>query len=540
MNRLRQLPDLFVLVAALWLVGTLATVWGGRLFHPFDLEWMEGGMLAHAWRIANGLPVYVAPSPDFVPFVYPPGYATLLAGLSALTGGVDYVPGRAISLLGTLAAAAAVGSGVWQHGGRQWATAVGAAAAFLGCYTHSGAFYDLVRPDALSVGLLGWAVVAALGRRPVAAGLLLAAAFWAKHSAALYGVPLVLGLWSRDGLAPALRFAVAAVAPALTATVVVQAWSGGHFLRYLLLVPGSHPTVGWRVWPLTPSELGFALPVLLPVIAVAAALVPTRRVPVHVAVLVPAVAAAADLGLALAFRATAPTALIGHFALTLALGAAIVHGVDRALDRSRPDPGWVFAVGLGVAALGSAMLMRGHQGGFVNVHMPAHWLACLGAGVVLGQWRRADPRVGVAVVASAVLALQLLVHRGEVASGGLVPTEADRVAGEAIVKDLEVMPGPILSPYAVWMPVQAGHPPSLHAIGLMDITHDDGPYAADVARIDAAIAGKAWGTVLDGTRSVGHGVDRAYRKEREVLPDGDLLRPRSGWDVRPKVLKRPR
>ncbi|MFT4626682.1 MAG: hypothetical protein ACI8PZ_005360 [Myxococcota bacterium] len=540
MPDLRRLPDILPIALAVWLLATLVGVWSGRLLHPFDLEWMEGGMLAHAWRIQRGMALYGPPDASFIPFVYPPGYSTVLAGIGGL-GELGYAQGRALSLVGALAAAGALVIGVVRQPERDGVVATGAAAAFLGCYAHSGAFYDLVRPDGLSLGLLAWAIVAALSRRPVWAGLLLAGAFWCKHSAALYGVPLALGLLTRDGLRPALRFAIAAVAPALTATILVQSWSGGHFLRYLLLVPGSHPLIWGRVWPLTPSELGFALPVLLPAVAIAALLVPGRRLPPMVMVALPVAAAAVATGLALSWGATAPTALIGHASLSAALGAVLVQGVDLRITRTRPSGEWVFAVGLGVTALASAMLMRGHQGGYVNVHMPAHWIACLGAGLALAHWRAHDSRVAVPWVVAGLLAAQLGMQRAEVVAADLVPSSADQIAGDALVADLARQRGPVLSPYAVWLPVSAGHDPAMHQIGLMDIDHPGGPYHADVARIEATILAGSFGTVLDANRPIGHRVDDAYRVERVVLPrDDPAMQPRSGWGVKPFRLLVPR
>ena len=43
-----------------------------RLPHLFEIEWMEGSMVDHVRRVIDGQPLYVAPSLDFVPFIYPP------------------------------------------------------------------------------------------------------------------------------------------------------------------------------------------------------------------------------------------------------------------------------------------------------------------------------------------------------------------------------------------------------------------------------------------------------------------------------------
>src|SRR5688572_25430225 len=113
---LRRLDELGPAVAAVLLLGLLGAAWAARLAYPFDLEWMEGGVLAHAWRIDRGLPVYVAPNPDFVPFIYPPGYPALLALLGRATG-LSMALGRAVSIVAIAAAAAAIGVRVRQVGG---------------------------------------------------------------------------------------------------------------------------------------------------------------------------------------------------------------------------------------------------------------------------------------------------------------------------------------------------------------------------------------------------------------------------------------
>ena len=55
MARLLSAPvEVAPVAAGLLLLGALAAAWAGRLAYPFDLEWMEGGMLAHAWRMQRG------------------------------------------------------------------------------------------------------------------------------------------------------------------------------------------------------------------------------------------------------------------------------------------------------------------------------------------------------------------------------------------------------------------------------------------------------------------------------------------------------
>ena len=59
-----------------------------RMHFPFALDQIEGGMATTVWRIITGLPsVYVRPTLDFVPYLYPPLYLWLAAALGKFAGG---------------------------------------------------------------------------------------------------------------------------------------------------------------------------------------------------------------------------------------------------------------------------------------------------------------------------------------------------------------------------------------------------------------------------------------------------------------------
>ena len=161
--RRERIFDILPGLLAAYLVFQLAAAWAGRFSYPYDLEWMEGGMLAHAWRAAHGLTLYPEPGPEFIPFVYPPGYSYLLALLGQVVG-LSHSLGRAVSILGTLAAGAAISYAISRHYGERLVGAL-AGVVFLGCYHSSGAFYDLVRPDAACLGLVAWAIVLGMERK---------------------------------------------------------------------------------------------------------------------------------------------------------------------------------------------------------------------------------------------------------------------------------------------------------------------------------------------------------------------------------------
>ena len=52
------------LVATLFLLLWAALV-SLRVAYPFELEWMEGGMLDHIERVRSGKPLYTPPSREF-------------------------------------------------------------------------------------------------------------------------------------------------------------------------------------------------------------------------------------------------------------------------------------------------------------------------------------------------------------------------------------------------------------------------------------------------------------------------------------------
>ena len=80
LNAILQIPP------ALAVIPLLLLLWASfqaRVVYPFDVEWMEGGMLLHGHRVQTGEGLYVIPSSEFIPFIYPPLYSWLLGCLSS-------------------------------------------------------------------------------------------------------------------------------------------------------------------------------------------------------------------------------------------------------------------------------------------------------------------------------------------------------------------------------------------------------------------------------------------------------------------------
>jgi len=175
-------------LSALWAV-ILAVVFALRVGYPLELEWMEGGTLQQAWRLQQGLPIYAAPSPEFVPFLYTPLYPSLVAGLGFVFP-LGYGLARAVSILAVIAVCAALWRlcRIEQKPTAHRALAIGL---FLSGYVFSFRWLDVARGDALFLALLIWGLVVlreseGSWRRAMLAGALVALAFWTKQTAAVF------------------------------------------------------------------------------------------------------------------------------------------------------------------------------------------------------------------------------------------------------------------------------------------------------------------------------------------------------------------
>lgn len=534
---LRWLPVL----CCLGVVGLHLDVWASRVPYPFDLEWMEGGMLAHAWRLQRGLPLYVRPNPDFVPYVYPPGYASLLAAVGSVVG-LSPALGRVVSLLGLALGMAGAAFFVTRSTGSRRAGVFGAVA-FLGTYQWAGTFYDLVRPDTWFLALVTWSMALAVerGRRTaVSSGLVLAAAFTMKHNAAMWGLPLALVITWRDGWRRALWFGLAAAVPAGALALRLEVASDGLFTTYLLRVPASHPRLDGRWWPGLQYEVGNALPLPL---ALVTAYVWRRAVdqPLARALSVwgPGVAGTlaawegtykpppADTG----FLNVA--AMFGYFATGAVPVAVLLWAIGGRRRGDLVAP--VLFGGITVVVVG---LMRAHNGGFLNVVAPLYLAVALAAAWVVGELARAGHHAAVA----ALVALHCAWVAGEFERDAIRPRPADLVAGEQFVEACRTVDGPVLSPFAAWLPTYAGKPPSLHFMGVWDLNYPGNPLQQDLQVIVDSVHGHYWDLALQSNIPFGFGLAESYAPADDPSPDqaGKPMTPRTGWQARPTKVLRPR
>ncbi|MEC8379122.1 MAG: glycosyltransferase family 87 protein [Myxococcota bacterium] len=513
-----------------------------RVLYPYDLEWMEGGMLIHGLRVMNGEGIYVQPSSDFIPFIYPPFYSWIL-GIAGWMGHLDYAMGRSISLVTTLIAGAALIRSM-RFEGASWGMSFASAAIFLSLYNETGSFYDLVRADGCLIALLSWSMLSVRQNKPILGGLLLWVAFLTKHNAAIFGVPALWWLWTTKRRSSAIRFSVSSIVPALISIVLLQWHTNGYFLTYLLGVPAKHPFVTQRFMWLSFKELidGVWLGALLAGLSSLSWLYSKygwRSIVFKLALIGFVISIGAYLYLS--FTRPIPTILNWHRDVTICIVAAIMWlGVCAYtvplwnLSRTEGQRFWFWTGGL---ALLFSAIMRGHHGGYMNVLIPGGWFLSLWMGLLWQYWAdRVQPNINLGLTAL----MCLMLWNGKWELERYAPSENDYKAGEKLISKLKEIEGPIFAPHFPWYPVMAGHPPTTHLISLWDIDHEGGVLYDDVQKIKADIHNYRFNAVLAPSSRYDYGVMKKYTVRESLRLPGHGLMPKTGWRVRPSLLMFPK
>ena len=187
---LRLVPGLLaVLLVATFLIAAKA-----RLHFPYELDWVEDGVLTSVQHMHSGLPLYQAPSVDFTPYIYTPCfyYIALLFGHIIKIG---YPLLRLISTVSTLGCFAAVYALVYRESRRHLA-----AFAAVGCFALCNAqveWFDRGRVDMLALMLSLWALYATRRSNPILAGVLWTCAFQTKQGILPIALLMLCHDWKR-------------------------------------------------------------------------------------------------------------------------------------------------------------------------------------------------------------------------------------------------------------------------------------------------------------------------------------------------------
>jgi hypothetical protein len=468
---LAPLAWLALAAPGLYQVGLLAYTIARRVTYPYDLEWMEGGLLHHAQRIADGHGIYGPPSIDFIPYLYTPLYPGLLA-TAGTAFGIGYPLGRAISILSLLgiafvaaasltgpvqrAIAGPAGTGAVRPTDRSvaWVGVALALGLFAATYPWVEGWYDLVRADTFFLCLVTAGIHAAArwarqgsgweGHGRVAAvAAVLGLAFFAKQTGILYvaggGVVVLVLAWRRVPTYTAVAGAIG-----LGGTWLLQRATDGWFWIYIRDIHQAHDFNPDRFW----KSFDY---------------------------------------------------ILWHFpAMTLAVGAGLAAVLACAIVRrtvpiaARPLLLWapVFALSTLVGAVG-----WGTEFAHFNAYMPAMLHGALAAGAALPAIaacaralapRAEHPRpwwLAPVVLVAAGLGAQLVIARWSPRE--LIPTAADRAAGAALVRRIAAVDGEVWVPSHPWYGHLAGKRMYVHRMGVKDVTVRK---PRPIEGLDAAIA----------------------------------------------------
>jgi 4-amino-4-deoxy-L-arabinose transferase-like glycosyltransferase len=471
--KLRTLEYLLWVLAAAC-VALYLIVAAARMTYPFELEWMEGGVVDHVRRVLAGRDLYIEPSIEFTPFIYPPLYYYVGTAFSKVLG-IGFFPLRLVSFLSSLGSMAIVFLFVRRESGSATGGLL-AAGLFAATFRAAGAWYDLARIDSLFLFLL-LAGAYLLRFRPgvrthMAAGVLIWLSALTKQTAV--AVDTVMCLYSVVCLPGRLKFVYPVTFAALVAagTVVLDAAAGGWYWYYVFGPAGNHNIGGSYFWKFWTHDVGAPV----------------------------AVAAATSL-------------------------YYLVH-----LVRNGRNPRAVFYWLLAAGMIGASWVARMHMGGYNNVLMPAYAAIalCFGLGVAV---RMSMSRARVWVLILCAVQFVVLLHDPR----DQIPSDADRQAGRRLVGVLEALDGEILMPQHGYLPALAGKKTCAHEIAIWDILRGGDPDVANklMQEISTAIYdGRFQAIVLDRPLFYMEVLPN-YTRSRTVFV-GDAFWPVTGKRTRPQ------
>ena len=468
-----------------------ARLFASRATFPLDLEWLEGGMLVHAQRIASGQGIYVPPSIDFIPYLYTPLYPALLALLSFVLP-LGYTLGRVVSIFSLAGATclvfAATKSETSGDSGElpSWLVGIAGAGAVVATFAFTGCFYDLVRADSLLLlleMLALWLSLRGTGWKSAAAsGVAIGLAFFTKQTASIVGAGICMGLlianWRRG-----LSYGVAAAATVLAGMLLLLATSHGWFWTYVFELHQSHP-FDWKA----------------------------------------------------AFK-TAPLAILGHTWPALSALVLSTLALARLHKLSRADALiWLAAL----AGLVAAMVCFGTKWAYFNAYIPGVFFPCLAAAVlstrlvVTAKASASTTALIGAVATVALLGFQNL-HGQQAEAAKALPSSQDRIAAARLLSEIESLPGPVFIPFHPYYGVLAGKQPFVHRIGLYDIEATLGKpdWLAQAIRTQKFAA-----IVLDWRPRPGEwpGLDTNYHLSREFIRGQDSVGMFAGVQTAPRLV----
>jgi 4-amino-4-deoxy-L-arabinose transferase-like glycosyltransferase len=489
--RIERFARALLVLLLLLAVGLYAFIAFSRISYPYELEWMEGASVDTVAQLMDGLPLYAAPTTDWVSPIYGP-LAYYVSALFAAVFGVNFFALRLVSLLASFGCMILLGlwakreAGSWLAGG----IAVGV---FAATFSASGGWFDLARVDTLFV-LLMLASAYTLRfaesiRSLLIAGGLMGLSFLTKQPALIVALPLAvyaLLTHGRRGLAFLAAFGLVAGGVSLMYDIASDGW-----YRYFVLGLG--------------QQDGYVL----------------ERF----------------------FTFWSADLQNMHIALSIAVG----YWLWLLSMKERRSAGFFAALLLGVLA--AAYIARTRGGGFLNVLMPLHAVLVLMTALAFGALLRqhgGGRTIGAPLATAACIALCIQVVALIESPLPHIPDEQDQAAGSAFIETLRQQQGEVLVfAHGYYAAFADGGTTRLGWLMNIDGAQDEPSIQAFVAQMEADIARQRWAAlVVDQAVFLSEDYQPIIEQYYEGIPftfaSEEAFLPVTGMETRPLLLYLPR
>jgi hypothetical protein len=439
-----------------------------RMRYPYELEWIEGGIVDEVRHALSGHTLYGKPSLHYIPNIYTPLYY-YVAAVPAKIFGVGFFAPRLVSFLASLAAFACVGALVRTET-RDNVIAFVSACVFAACFRRGGAWFDLARVDSLFVALLfAGLLVARRARTPrgaAASGALMTLAFLTKQAALFPALAVVVFLWRRRRALGAW-YAGALGAGLAGSTVALNLWSHGWYRFYVFDMPAAHE-IETKEW-----------------------------------------------------GAFWTGDLLAPFLLALLLGAVGLWWTTKARTDDGIAAAW-FHVPVFVGLLAAAYQGRLHTGGYDNVLFPAFGAVALAFGLGLHaasmvsaqpatrRWARVTVWVAPLAVLLAIVQLATLTYD----PWAQIPSAAHHRTGHRMITALRDLQGTVYLPGHSEYLQRVGKEGSVYSSALEDVIRADvrGNGKALARELDRAVSSGRWDWIVVDSAPVFSYLPRSLRR----------------------------
>jgi hypothetical protein len=386
-----------------------------RINYRYELEWMEGASLVQAYRIFNGQPLYLRPSLEYIPLIYPPLYFYVAAVLAKIIG-FSFLPLRIISFASTLGCFIVIFCAV-RDKTNSILIGIVASGAFAASFRLGGAWFDIARIDMLFT-FLCLASLYFLGKQTtqnsLIAGVLLSLAFLTKQTALPIFVVLTLStliLFRKQTIPFVGSFTILT----LLTYFILNTLTNGWYKYYILTLPGGSQVIGW---------------------------LSTFNV------------------LWVDFGVEAVILIICLFPLFLS--------IHKIID----DKLHLYYYFASIGFIATSILARINHGAYDNTLLPAYTCLAILFGMGIGwlilnfEYKHINKNLFQSVLWVAIIIQFIALSYNPFKQ---IPTQADRRAGDTLVSEIQSVPGDVLIPYHNYLGLFAGKKVYFHFVAFDDV-----------------------------------------------------------------------